>query len=114
MPEGLPEGHWFAPQAWEIDRLHVLTEEHFGPILHALRYEPAPLDALLDSINATGHGLTSGIHSRVPAVYEQVVRRVAAGDAYVNRSMIGATVGVQPFGGGVSPAPAQRRAVHGA
>jgi RHH-type proline utilization regulon transcriptional repressor/proline dehydrogenase/delta 1-pyrroline-5-carboxylate dehydrogenase len=100
LPPGLAEqGHFFAPVAYEIVSLDVLTREHFGPILHVVRFDKNRLDAVLDAINATGYGLTCGLHTRLDARVEQVAARVRAGNLYVNRNMIGAVVGVQPFGG---------------
>jgi RHH-type transcriptional regulator, proline utilization regulon repressor / proline dehydrogenase / delta 1-pyrroline-5-carboxylate dehydrogenase len=92
-------GHYFAPLLAEIERLDQLTEEIFGPILHVVRFTDATLDALLDQINATGYGLTLGIHSRLHETIEHISRRMRVGNIYVNRNMIGAVVGVQPFGG---------------
>jgi RHH-type proline utilization regulon transcriptional repressor/proline dehydrogenase/delta 1-pyrroline-5-carboxylate dehydrogenase len=92
-------GSFFAPQAFEIDSLSRLTREVFGPILHVVRWKADRLDQVIDSINATGYGLTLGVHSRIDATVRQVASRVHAGNAYVNRNMIGAVVGVQPFGG---------------
>jgi RHH-type proline utilization regulon transcriptional repressor/proline dehydrogenase/delta 1-pyrroline-5-carboxylate dehydrogenase len=100
LPEGLAaQGHFFAPIAYEIPSLDVLTQEHFGPILHVARFDKNRLDAVLDSINATGYGLTCGLHTRLDARVAQVSSRIRAGNLYVNRNMIGAVVGVQPFGG---------------
>jgi RHH-type transcriptional regulator, proline utilization regulon repressor / proline dehydrogenase / delta 1-pyrroline-5-carboxylate dehydrogenase len=100
LPPGLAEqGHFFAPIAYEIASLDVLTEEHFGPILHVVRFDKNRLDAVLDAINATGYGLTCGLHTRLDARVAQVADKVRAGNLYVNRNMIGAVVGVQPFGG---------------
>ncbi len=77
----------------------MLTQEHFGPILHVLRFDKNKLDQVLDAINATGYGLTCGLHTRLDARVAQVAARIRAGNLYVNRNMIGAVVGVQPFGG---------------
>ena len=100
LPPGLTEqGHYFAPIAYEIASLDVLTQEHFGPILHVVRFDKNRLDAVLDAINATGYGLTCGLHTRLDARVAQVADKVRAGNLYVNRNMIGAVVGVQPFGG---------------
>ena len=99
MPKGLPQGHWFAPRAYEIDSLARLTGEVFGPVLHIVRYAAGRLDAVLDAIEATGFGLTLGVHSRIDRTVETIVNRLPVGNAYVNRNMIGAVVGVQPFGG---------------
>ena len=76
-----------------------LIEEVFGPILHVVRYRADQLDALLDQIDGMGYGLTLGIHSRIDATVDHIVRRMGTGNVYVNRSMIGAVVGSQPFGG---------------
>ena len=71
----------------------------FGPILHVVRWQAAELERLLDDIAGNGYGLTLGIHSRIDTTVEQVVARLANGNVYVNRNMIGAVVGTQPFGG---------------
>ena len=71
----------------------------FGPVLHVLRFKRERLDALIDAINAAGYGLTFGLHTRIDETIARVVERIEAGNIYVNRNMIGATVGVQPFGG---------------
>ena len=78
---------------------HELTEEVFGPILHVVRYRAEDLDRALHAIERTGYGLTLGIHSRIDDVVEAIIERLAVGNVYVNRNMIGAVVGVQPFGG---------------
>ncbi|HEU4601057.1 MAG TPA: L-glutamate gamma-semialdehyde dehydrogenase, partial [Steroidobacteraceae bacterium] len=92
-------GLFFAPLAVEIDSLARLSGEVFGPIVHVIRYSGSRLDAVIDAINATGFGLTLGIHTRVDATARYIASRVNAGNVYVNRNMIGAVVGVQPFGG---------------
>jgi RHH-type proline utilization regulon transcriptional repressor/proline dehydrogenase/delta 1-pyrroline-5-carboxylate dehydrogenase len=92
-------GLFFAPVAAEIDSLATLTGEVFGPIVHVIRYSGAKLDEVIDSINATGFGLTLGVHTRIDATARYIASRVNAGNVYVNRNMIGAVVGVQPFGG---------------
>ncbi len=92
-------GTFMAPIAVEIDRLDRLTGEVFGPVLHVLRYREDRLDAVLDEIQQTGYGLTLGIHSRIDETVERVRARLGVGNTYVNRNMIGAVVGVQPFGG---------------
>ncbi|HJQ60266.1 MAG TPA: bifunctional proline dehydrogenase/L-glutamate gamma-semialdehyde dehydrogenase PutA [Vineibacter sp.] len=99
LPAGLPRGHWFAPRAYEIDALSRLTGEVFGPILHIVRYAADRLGDVLDTIEATRFGLTLGVHSRIDRTVELIVNRLPVGNAYVNRNMIGAVVGVQPFGG---------------
>lgn len=92
-------GSFFAPLAVEIDSLSQLHGEVFGPIVHVIRYQSRRLDAVLDAINSTGYGLTLGVHTRVDATARYIAARVRAGNVYVNRNMIGAVVGVQPFGG---------------
>ena len=77
----------------------VLKEEVFGPILHVVRFQGGHLDRVIDAINATGYGLTLGLHSRIAAVADFVAERARVGNLYVNRNQIGAVVGVQPFGG---------------
>jgi RHH-type proline utilization regulon transcriptional repressor/proline dehydrogenase/delta 1-pyrroline-5-carboxylate dehydrogenase len=92
-------GTFFAPTLVEIDRVGRLTEEPFGPILHVARWRDGELDGLIDAVNASGYGLTFGVHSRIDATVEAATRRIRAGNLYVNRSIIGAMVGAQPFGG---------------
>ncbi len=96
---GSQHGSFFAPRAYEIPSLHLLTEEVFGPILHVIRYRSQDLDQVIADIHATGYGLTLGIHSRINSTVEYIVQRMQVGNMYVNRNMIGAVVGVQPFGG---------------
>jgi RHH-type transcriptional regulator, proline utilization regulon repressor / proline dehydrogenase / delta 1-pyrroline-5-carboxylate dehydrogenase len=92
-------GSFFAPRAYEIKSLSQLKREVFGPVLHVLRWKASELDAVIDSINATGYGLTLGIHSRIDSTIAQIIQRAKVGNCYVNRNQIGAVVGVQPFGG---------------
>ncbi len=92
-------GTFIAPQAWEIPAADWLKDEVFGPILHVARYDPSDLDAILSAINAAGFGLTAGAHSRVASTVRRIEKGLRAGNLYVNRSMIGAVVGSQPFGG---------------
>jgi RHH-type proline utilization regulon transcriptional repressor/proline dehydrogenase/delta 1-pyrroline-5-carboxylate dehydrogenase len=92
-------GHFFGPVLAEIPSAAFLQKEVFGPILHVVRYDANDLEAAAAPLAAAGYGLTLGIHSRIEAFAEQVRSLVPAGNAYVNRSMIGAVVGVQPFGG---------------
>ncbi len=93
------EGTFVPPTLIELDSIAELEREVFGPVLHVVRYERDQLDALLDQINATGYGLTQGLHTRIDETIAHVVRRAQAGNVYVNRNMVGAVVGVQPFGG---------------
>ncbi|MGB8276175.1 MAG: bifunctional proline dehydrogenase/L-glutamate gamma-semialdehyde dehydrogenase PutA [Alphaproteobacteria bacterium] len=99
LPPGTGNGTFFAPRIFEIERLDMLDREVFGPILHVIRYEASRLDAVIAAVNATGYGLTLGIHSRIDATIEHIRRGARVGNVYVNRNMIGAVVGVQPFGG---------------
>ena len=99
LPAGLPEGDWLAPVAFEIALEALPESEIFGPVLHVVIYSRSMLDRVLHAIGATGYGLTLGIHSRVQGFVDRVVRAARVGNIYVNRSMIGAMVGVQPFGG---------------
>ena len=92
-------GTYVAPTIIELDRARDLTEEVFGPVLHVVRYPANGLDVMLNDIAGTGYGLTLGIHSRIDATVERIVACLAVGNVYVNRSMIGAVVGSQPFGG---------------
>jgi RHH-type proline utilization regulon transcriptional repressor/proline dehydrogenase/delta 1-pyrroline-5-carboxylate dehydrogenase len=94
-----PDGNFVAPHIFELSDADQLTEEVFGPILHVVRYPADRLDRVLQSIERSGYGLTLGIHSRIDDAIEHVVERLSVGNVYVNRNMIGAVVGVQPFGG---------------
>ncbi len=94
-----PEGNYVAPHIFELSDADQLTEEVFGPVLHVVRYPADRLDHVLQSIERSGYGLTLGIHSRIDDTVEHVIDRLAVGNVYVNRNMIGAVVGVQPFGG---------------
>jgi len=94
-----PAGTYVAPAIIALDRASDLREEVFGPILHVVTWRPERLDALLDEIAASAYALTLGIHSRIDATVEHIAARLANGNVYVNRNMIGAVVGTQPFGG---------------
>jgi RHH-type proline utilization regulon transcriptional repressor/proline dehydrogenase/delta 1-pyrroline-5-carboxylate dehydrogenase len=94
-----PAGNYVAPHIFELQRADQLTEEVFGPVLHVVRYEAVRLDEVLQSIERSGFGLTLGVHSRIDDMIEAVADRLSVGNVYVNRNMIGAVVGVQPFGG---------------
>ncbi len=99
LPEGLEHGYFFAPRLFELASLDQLQSEEFGPILHVARYRSDALPQVLDAIRRTGYGLTLGVHSRLESVAEHLFRTLPVGNTYVNRNMIGAVVGVQPFGG---------------
>lgn len=92
-------GCYFAPRAYEIENIDVLENEVFGPVLHVIRFKGRDLDKVIQAINKTGFGLTLGIHSRIDETINYIIARVNVGNIYVNRNMIGAVVGVQPFGG---------------
>jgi len=93
------QGHFVAPAVIEIDSVSRLQSEVFGPVLHVLRYRREDLSQVLDAINASGYGLTFGVHSRIDETIARVTQKIQAGNVYVNRNVIGAVVGVQPFGG---------------
>ncbi|MCL4747553.1 MAG: aldehyde dehydrogenase family protein, partial [Burkholderiaceae bacterium] len=99
LPPDCARGTFVAPTLIEIDSIAELEREVFGPVLHVLRYRRDRLDSLVDAINATGYGLTFGLHTRIDETIARVTARVRAGNVYVNRNTIGAVVGVQPFGG---------------
>ena len=92
-------GTFFAPTLVEIDSLATLQREVFGPVLHVFRYKSKDLAATVNAINATGYGLTMGLHSRIDSRATELAKLSGAGNVYINRNMIGAVVGVQPFGG---------------
>ncbi|MGB8816511.1 MAG: aldehyde dehydrogenase family protein, partial [Rhizobiaceae bacterium] len=95
-PEG---GLFFGPHIVELTKAEALEREIFGPVLHVVRYKAGQIDKVLDQIAATGFGLTLGIHTRIEETVKRVTERLDTGNIYVNRNMIGAVVGTQPFGG---------------
>jgi len=99
IPLGCTAGYFMSPTAIAIDHLSVLKKEIFGPILHIIRYKREALDDVIAQINQTKYGLTLGIHSRLNSTIQYIHERVRVGNCYVNRNMIGAVVGLQPFGG---------------
>lgn len=99
LAEATRHGSFVPPTLIELDDIAALTREVFGPVLHVVRYRREDLDALIAAINATGYGLTFGLHTRIDETIAHVTRRIEAGNLYVNRNVIGAVVGVQPFGG---------------
>jgi RHH-type proline utilization regulon transcriptional repressor/proline dehydrogenase/delta 1-pyrroline-5-carboxylate dehydrogenase len=99
LPRDIPAGHFFAPCAFEIPTFDAIKTEVFGPILHVLPFEADQLMDVVDAINASGYGLTLGIHSRIEETIRAIRARARVGNVYVNRNQIGAVVGVQPFGG---------------
>ncbi len=99
LGKDLAEGYYFPPQAWEINSLAQLPEEVFGPVLHLIRYRGSDIAPVLEQINTSGFGLTLGVHSRIDGFAREVFRGTRVGNTYVNRNMVGAVVGVNPFGG---------------
>ena len=99
VPEACRAGTYVGPAVYEIESASILREEVFGPILHVVRFQGGHLDRVIDAINASGYGLTLGLHSRIASVADLVAERARVGNLYVNRNQIGAVVGVQPFGG---------------
>ncbi len=99
LAEACRHGTFFPPTLITIPDLRALTSEVFGPVLHVVRYGQGQLTKLLDAINATGYGLTHGVQTRIDETVEAICARVRAGNIYVNRNIVGAVVGVQPFGG---------------
>ena len=99
IPAAVGPGRYFAPLAVEVASLAAVEREVFGPVLHVVRYPARDLEAMIDAINRMGYGLTLGIHTRIDSAAQAIADRVQVGNVYVNRNMIGAVVGVQPFGG---------------
>ena len=93
------QGTFIAPTLLEINSLADLTQEVFGPVLHVLRYQREELPQLVQAINASGFGLTLGVHSRINETIDFIANNAHVGNIYVNRTIVGAVVGVQPFGG---------------
>jgi RHH-type proline utilization regulon transcriptional repressor/proline dehydrogenase/delta 1-pyrroline-5-carboxylate dehydrogenase len=99
MPDSLEDGSYLAPHIFEVPALSTLKDEEFGPILHVIRYKHGEIEKVMADIGDTGFGLTFGIHSRIEGYWLDLFSKNAVGNTYVNRNMIGAVVGVQPFGG---------------
>jgi RHH-type proline utilization regulon transcriptional repressor/proline dehydrogenase/delta 1-pyrroline-5-carboxylate dehydrogenase len=99
VPSDRANGVFFPPHLVEISSLDVLRREVFGPILHVVRYPAKDLDKVIAAIRATGYGLTLGVHTRIEARAAEIFAELGVGNTYVNRNMVGAVVGVQPFGG---------------
>jgi RHH-type transcriptional regulator, proline utilization regulon repressor / proline dehydrogenase / delta 1-pyrroline-5-carboxylate dehydrogenase len=99
LPPGTARGRFFAPLVVELPSLESLEREVFGPIVHVVRYRAVDLDQVVEAVNAMGYGLTLGVHTRIDSVAQRIASRARVGNVYVNRNMIGAVVGVQPFGG---------------
>ena len=99
LPDWTQHGTFVAPAAYLLDSLDQLQREVFGPVLHVIPYRARDLDQVIEAINNTGYGLTLGIHTRIEATANYIASRARVGNCYVNRNMVGAVVGVQPFGG---------------
>ena len=99
LPFECQAGTYVTPAVFEVENARVLEEEVFGPILHVVRFQGGHLDKVVEAINASGYGLTLGLHSRIASVADYVAEHARVGNLYVNRNQIGAVVGVQPFGG---------------
>ncbi|MHB8424864.1 MAG: bifunctional proline dehydrogenase/L-glutamate gamma-semialdehyde dehydrogenase PutA [Gammaproteobacteria bacterium] len=99
LPAACAHGTYVTPLAVELPSLDILKREVFGPVLHVIRFKASELDAVIASINHTGYGLTLGVHSRIDSQAQYIQRRIRVGNVYINRNIIGAVVGVQPFGG---------------
>jgi RHH-type proline utilization regulon transcriptional repressor/proline dehydrogenase/delta 1-pyrroline-5-carboxylate dehydrogenase len=100
LPASVTEhGTFVPPTVLEIASLSELKQEGFGPVLHIVRYRRSELPQVIDAVNATGYGLTLGVHSRIDETIDYIVERAHVGNIYVNRNIVGAVVGVQPFGG---------------
>ncbi|MEO8753660.1 MAG: bifunctional proline dehydrogenase/L-glutamate gamma-semialdehyde dehydrogenase PutA, partial [Casimicrobiaceae bacterium] len=99
LPPGCANGTFVAPTLIEIAHPEQLTREVFGPVLHVVRFREGTLPQLIDALNASGYGLTHGIQTRIDETVDFVCQRIRAGNIYVNRNIVGAVVGVQPFGG---------------
>ncbi|MDP3371978.1 MAG: bifunctional proline dehydrogenase/L-glutamate gamma-semialdehyde dehydrogenase PutA [Candidatus Paracaedibacteraceae bacterium] len=98
LPEDL-KGNFMSPHIFQVNCISDIQTEVFGPILHVVRYRGEYLDRVINDINALGYGLTLGVHTRLESTMQMVMTRAHVGNVYINRSMIGAVVGVQPFGG---------------
>ena len=99
LPDDLADGYYVSPTIFELNDLTKITEEVFGPFLQFHRYSLNNIDSMIDQINGWGYGLTFGVHSRIQSTINYLQRRVRVGNIYVNRNVVGAVVGVQPFGG---------------
>ncbi|MCT6880188.1 MAG: trifunctional transcriptional regulator/proline dehydrogenase/L-glutamate gamma-semialdehyde dehydrogenase [Commensalibacter sp.] len=99
LPKEANNGYFMMPTIIEISKVSDIPDEIFGPVLHVLRFQRDDLDHVMDQINSTGYGLTFGIHTRIDEMVEYTTKKIHAGNIYVNRNIIGAVVGVQPFGG---------------
>ncbi len=99
LDESHAHGSFVAPHLIELKAAAQLEREQFGPLLHVVRYRPADIDGVLEAIRASQYGLTLGVQTRLESFWRDVFARTSVGNTYINRNMIGAVVGVQPFGG---------------
>ncbi|WP_262690274.1 bifunctional proline dehydrogenase/L-glutamate gamma-semialdehyde dehydrogenase PutA [Kordiimonas aestuarii] len=99
LGEGTEDGTFLAPRIFELESLSQLEDEQFGPILHVIRFKSGAIDDVLAQISKTGYGLTFGVHSRLESRWQELFEKTRIGNTYINRNMVGAVVGVQPFGG---------------
>ena len=99
LDDGCDDGCFFAPRLYQIESIELLKQEVFGPVVHIIRYCGAKFDQVIEQVNGTGYGLTLGLHSRIESRWQQVINAAKVGNIYINRDMVGAVVGVQPFGG---------------
>jgi len=99
MADGTEKGTYLAPHIFELKSLKQLNGEVFGPVLHIIRFKPEEMEEVLKLIKATGYGLTFGVHSRLEGRWKELFEKTHIGNTYINRNMVGAVVGVQPFGG---------------
>jgi RHH-type proline utilization regulon transcriptional repressor/proline dehydrogenase/delta 1-pyrroline-5-carboxylate dehydrogenase len=99
LPADCKHGTYISPAAYELDSITTLKREVFGPVLHVVRFAGNRIVQVCDALNATGFGLTLGLHTRIESTVNEVRKRVRVGNMYVNRNQIGAVVGAQPFGG---------------
>ncbi|MBL4781830.1 MAG: bifunctional proline dehydrogenase/L-glutamate gamma-semialdehyde dehydrogenase PutA [Porticoccaceae bacterium] len=99
LKDDCQQGHYFAPHLYEIDNITLLKEEIFGPIVHLIRFPEGGLDEVMAQVNDSGYGLTLGIQSRIDSTCRELAQRAGVGNVYINRNMVGAVVGLQPFGG---------------
>jgi len=117
LPDDLENGYFIAPAIINIDHIQDLPGEIFGPVLHIIRFKASQLDEICEQINASGYGLTFSIHSRLSHRVEAISKKMHVGNVYVNRNMIGAVVGAQPFGGcrlsGTGPKAGGENYLHG-
>ncbi|MBL4623069.1 MAG: aldehyde dehydrogenase family protein, partial [Immundisolibacteraceae bacterium] len=99
LSDGCGQGYFFAPRLYQIGSIELLPQEVFGPVVHIIRYPGTGFNQVIEQVNRTGYGLTLGLHSRLESRWQQTIDQARVGNIYINRDMVGAVVGVQPFGG---------------